>query len=159
MNFVDYLLTTADAANMHNIISEMAEVWNTVSHGLTVEDFAGHAQYIKDLVYILDFDAVCAWSGLDDFVSKGDKVLFNNTLKAFEHIGFEPAVRILNDVFALEEVHDFYNKRCFFIKMQTLYQIAALEHKLQKSNYNISMWPRLERYVLKEHLKTQKALK
>lgn len=161
MNFVDYLLADVNAAGMHNIITDMAEIWNTVTHGLTVDYFAGHPQYIKDLVHILNFDAVCVWDGLDDFVSRGDKALFENTVKAFGNIGFEPAVQILNEVFGLAEVQSFYNNRIFFIKMQTLREIAAFEHKLQAANYNTSMWARLERYVLKEHLLfcKQKALK
>lgn len=152
MNFVDTLLENVTPATIHQTISDIAEIWNTVVHGLTVDSFAEHPQYIKDLVHILNFDAVCLWDGLDDFVSRGDKRLFDNTVRAFTNIGFTPAVEILRAVFNLEEVRDFYNKRVFFIKIQTLNQIAGLERGLAAANYTTSMWAMLERYVLKGHL-------
>lgn len=152
MNFVDYLLADANAVNIHDIIDEIAEIWNTVTHGLTVDCFAKHPCYIRDLVYILNFDAVCAWDGLDAFVSDGGRELFENTVKAFENIGYEPAVCILHKVLELEEVQSFYNNHSFFIKRQTLQEIAGLECRLQTANYDTSMWSRLERYVLKAHL-------
>lgn len=156
MNFVDYLLTDANAVNIHDIITDIAEIWNTVTHGLSVDDFVKHPQYIKDLVYILNFDGVCTWDGLDAFVSDGDRELFDNTVKAFENIGYEPAVKILREVLGLDEVQSFYNNHSFFIKRQTLSEIAVLECRLQAANYSTAMWARLERYVIKAHLESRK---
>lgn len=157
MNFVDYFLADANAANIHDIIAEIAEIWNTVAHGLTVNYFAKHPRYVKDLVYILNFDAICAWSGLNSFVSDCSCEVFENTVEAFENIGYEPVVRILHEILELDEVRSFYNNRIFFIKQQTLRDIAILESLLQDANYNTSMWARLERYVVKAHLQIKKA--
>lgn len=156
MNFIDYLLTDVNAGNIHSRVAETAEIWNTVSHGLTVDSFARHPQHVKDLAHILNFDAAYVWNGLAAFVANNSREVFENTVKAFLNVDYEPAVSILRAVQGLHEVQSFYGRHQeFSIKEQTLREIAMLKSQLQITNYNTSMWPRLERYLLKACLKAQ----
>lgn len=156
MNFIDYLLTDVTVGNIHNRVAEIAEIWNTVAHGLTLNTFARHPQHVKDLVHILNFDAAYALNGLAAFVVNSQREVFENTIKAFSNIDYEPAVAILRAVQGLHDVQSFYERHHkFSIKQQTLHEIALLKSQLQITSYNTAMWPRLERYLIKSCLKTQ----
>lgn len=156
MNFIDYLLTDVNVGNIHSRVTEIAEIWNTVAHGLTVNAFARHPQHVKDLVHILNFDAAYVLNGLAAFVVNSRREVFENTVKAFSNIDYEPAVSILCAVQGFHAVQSFYERHHeFSIKPQTLREIALLKSQLQISSYNTSMWPRLERYLIKACLKTQ----
>lgn len=156
MNFIDYLLTDVNVGNIHTSVIEIAEIWNTVSHGLSLDSFARHPQHVKDLVHILNFDGVYALNGLAAFVTKSSREVFENTVKAFANIDYEPAVSILRTVQGLNDVQSFYeHHHSFCIKQQTLHEIAMLKSQLQITSYNTSMWPRLERYLIKARLKKQ----